>query len=178
MDKRKEANARVKNAITNAFFELLNQKPIAEVTITEIIQKAQVARASFYRNYQSKEDVMVTLVRDILERYRRTADYDLTKYYSYQNVSRAFSYFMEYKQYVLNIYNSGFGTMLLEELNQFHESIAGTMPASSLEKYYLYLFIGALYNTAIVWLKEERPASVEDITNTLLSSTNYTPALR
>lgn len=176
MDKRKEANARVKMAITNALFDLLTKKPIAEVTITEIIQKADVARASFYRNYQSKEDVMVTLVRDILERYRKTADYDLSVYYSYQNVSRAFFYFREYKQYVLNIYDSGFGTMLLEELNQFHESIAGTMPARSLEKYDLYLFIGALYNTAIIWLKEERPASIEDISNILLRRTNHVPA--
>ena len=55
MDKRKIANQKVKTSITSALFELLKEKSISEISITEIINKAHVARASFYRNYSSKE---------------------------------------------------------------------------------------------------------------------------
>ena len=62
MDKRKIANQKVKTNITNALFELLKEKSISEISITEIIVKAKVARASFYRNYSSKESVITTLI--------------------------------------------------------------------------------------------------------------------
>ena len=67
MDKRKEENLRVKKSITAALFSLVQEKQLADIHITEIIRKAGVARVSFYRNYCSKEDIVVTLIRDILQ---------------------------------------------------------------------------------------------------------------
>jgi len=37
------------------------------------------------------------------------------------------------------------------------------MPSSSIEKYKLYMYTGALFNTAIVWLSEENPVDAADI---------------
>ena len=45
-------------AITDATFDLLRTMPLSDITITSIIQKAGVARVSFYRNYSSKEEVL------------------------------------------------------------------------------------------------------------------------
>ena len=168
MDKRKEANLRVKGAITDALFALLQEQPLDRITITDLIRRAGVARVSFYRNYASKEDVLVTLVRDVLDEYRRSADYDLSDYTSRVNVVRAFNCFLRYRSYAINLYHSGFGAMLLEELNRFHVEIAGSMPASSPRRYRLYAFIGALFNTAIVWLQEDAPCSVETIADVFL----------
>ena len=70
MDKRKAENLRVKQSITNALFALMREKSLSDVQITELVGRAGVARASFYRNYDSKEDVLITLVRDVLERFR------------------------------------------------------------------------------------------------------------
>lgn len=93
MDKRKEANIRVRRSITDALFSLMKDKNFSEITITEIIREAGVARASFYRNYTSKEDVLLTLISFVLNDYRETADYNLEEYYTYQNVLRSFQYF-------------------------------------------------------------------------------------
>ena len=173
MDKRKEANIRVKSSITNALFSLMHVKSLSKITITEIIKMANVARVSFYRNYSSKEDVLVTLVRDVLDNFKNTADYDLSLYYQRKHIVRAFEYFQKYKQYILDLYHSGFGTMFLEELNLFHESIAGSIPAGSPKRYELYVYIGALYNTGIAWLLEEHPAPIEDVADIMLQYTNH-----
>ena len=37
------------------------------------------------------------------------------------------------------------------------------MPSSSIEKYELYIYIGALFNTAITWLSNEGKISAEDL---------------
>ena len=60
MDKRKAANQHVKRCITDALFSLMREKNLSDIRITELIARAGVARASFYRNYRAKEDVLVT----------------------------------------------------------------------------------------------------------------------
>lgn len=170
MDKRKEANLRVKKAITDSLFQMMEGRPLSEITITEIIKTSGVARVSFYRNYSSKEDVLITLVRDILDEFRETADYDLSDVYSTHHLKRVIEYFIKNRSYVLNLYHSGYGTMLLNELNLFHESIAGNMPASSETRYKLYIYMGAIYNASIIYLSEESPKPVDDLVRVLSSA--------
>ena len=150
MDKRKAENLRVKQSITNALFALMREKSLSDVQITELVGRAGVARASFYRNYDSKEDVLITLVRDVLERFRGEISMEQGGFYCYENVLLSFQYFLKYRDYILNLCRSGFLSALLEELNRFHESIAGTMASSSIQRYQLYAYIGALLNTGLV----------------------------
>lgn len=163
MDKRKEANMRVKRNITEALLGLMQKKSFSDISITEIIQTARVARVSFYRNYNSKEDILTTLIEDVLEQFRDEICYEDAAYYTYQNVLKSFQYFKAYSRYVLDLYLFGYGSILLEKLNDSHEMIAGTMPNHSIEKYKLYMYIGALYNTAVIWINNGTKENVEDI---------------
>ena len=165
MDKRKEANIRVKKSITTTLFHLLEQKSISEISVSEIISGAGVARASFYRNYASKEDVITTLIADILENFREDIEYDKNNFYTYENVYRSFAYFSRYETQVLDLHRFGYGSILLEMLNQFHEEVAGTMAHRSIERYTLYIYIGSLYNTAMIWLQGGQKESVEEISD-------------
>ena len=164
MDKRKEENMRVKNSITKALFHLMHKKSFSDISISELIRVAGVARVSFYRNYDSKEDVLVTLIEDVLEQFRDTIDWNDTDYYTYRNIYRSFKYFEEYGDFVLDLYQFGYGSILLEKLNRFHEDIAGVMSTGSIERYQLYMYIGALFNTAIMWLQNGKKEEVGDIT--------------
>ncbi len=170
MDKRREANLRVKQSITNTLFALMKEKSLGDIRITEIIRGAGVARASFYRNYSSKEDVLITLIRDVLDTFREEIVLEQGSFYTYENVLLSFQYFKTYQQYILDLYHCGFSSVLLEELNHFHESIEGSMPASSIERYQIYLYIGALFNTAIVWLLEDGKTSPEDMARFFLNA--------
>lgn len=169
MDKRKEANLRVKKNITKSLFRLMHEKSFSDISISELIREAKVARVSFYRNYKSKEDVLLTLIEDVLEQFRDTIDSNETNYYTYQNIHRSFEFFSEYGDFVLDLYQFGYGSILLEKLNRFHEEVAGTMPNRSIEKYKLYMYMGALFNTAIMWIQNGKRESVEDITDMFCS---------
>ena len=48
----------VSTQITDALFELLKTKELAQITVTELIKKAGVCRASYYRNFYLTEDVI------------------------------------------------------------------------------------------------------------------------
>ena len=51
-------NAYVIEHITESMLKLLNEKPIQDISISEIVDDAGVGRTSFYRNYETKEDVV------------------------------------------------------------------------------------------------------------------------
>lgn len=163
MDKRKEENLRVKRSITDTLFALMAEKSLSDIPITELARKAGVARASFYRNYSSREDVIVTLIRDILDEFREEINRRQKSVYAFESVLLVFQYFHKYRNYILDLQRSGFSSVLLEELNHFHERVTGNGQYVSIKKYELYMYIGALMNTAVTWLSEDGQVSAEDI---------------
>lgn len=48
----------VKKRMADAFVDMLYQKSYADITVTDIVNTAQVARVSFYRNFNSISDVV------------------------------------------------------------------------------------------------------------------------
>ncbi len=163
MDKRKKENMRVKRSIADALFALMAEKSLTDISITELVGRAGVARASFYRNYSSKEEVFAVSIRDVLDEFREEMDLTQGTFYILKNILLSFRYFKKYRSYILDLQHSGFSSLLLEELNHFHESVEGTMPYASLEKFGLYMYIGALVNTAVTWLSEGEQVAAEDI---------------
>lgn len=163
MDKRKIENIRVKKNITQALLDLMDEKSISEISISEIVTRAGVARASFYRNYATKENVITKLIADILEEYRATIIFEDDDFYTYHNIYMSFLFFGRYETQLLDLQRFGYGSLILEMLNQFHEEVAGNMPYSSIERYKIYIYIGSLYNTAMKWIQSGKKESLDEI---------------
>ena len=67
-------NAYVKEHITTAILELLREKPIGEISVSELCELAGIGRASFYRNFESKEDIIREYVRQLFQEWTSQAD--------------------------------------------------------------------------------------------------------
>ena len=63
---RPKRTAFVADEIERACVELLSEKYFLDITVTDIVAKAGVARVSFYRNYSSLDDVLESVIRRIL----------------------------------------------------------------------------------------------------------------
>ncbi|MDE6598230.1 MAG: TetR/AcrR family transcriptional regulator, partial [Clostridia bacterium] len=104
MDKRKEANLKVKKLITDALLALMEKKDINEISVTELITTAGVARVSFYRNYSSKENVLIVLINFILNDFRGGKEYDEIDYRTIEHIEQCFNYIYKYRNYILGLY--------------------------------------------------------------------------
>lgn len=60
-------NAYVVEHLTRSMLALLEEKPIAEISISELCDKAGVGRTSFYRNYKDKEDIVKAHIRHLFQ---------------------------------------------------------------------------------------------------------------
>ncbi len=58
-----------KNMIKKALLDLMAEKPYMEITVTDIIKRAEVARVSYYRNFNSIEEILDGLVEDKAEEF-------------------------------------------------------------------------------------------------------------
>ncbi|NEW65824.1 TetR/AcrR family transcriptional regulator [Carnobacteriaceae bacterium zg-84] len=57
---------KTEKAIQKAFFELLQQKDMAKISVKEICELAQISRNAFYQHYETKEHLYDSLLQHIL----------------------------------------------------------------------------------------------------------------
>lgn len=57
---------KTRRVIRNALFELMGEKPLPKITISEICARAEINRKTFYRHYREVGDVITELENEIL----------------------------------------------------------------------------------------------------------------
>lgn len=165
MDKRTIANQEAKQKIITAFFSLLKKKRFSEITVTDIIKTAGVARATYYRNFDVKEN--------IIEEYLNTCRKQMkpilvdenfsSETLAYENLVIRLKQISAQKENLLLLCQNGFTDFLHEESNRFAEIILGDMPIHSIERYNIYIVSGALLNLMIQWVKNDCAESPEEM---------------
>ena len=61
-----ESNHIVRESLKMAIMQLMADKPLAEISITELVKRAGVSRSAFYRNYGSKENLVEDVCRQVV----------------------------------------------------------------------------------------------------------------
>lgn len=159
-DKRIEANKLVKVKVARALVKLMEKQKFSDITITQIVQTAGVARASYYRNFDSKEEILIKVTDDIWYDYKKRSKELHQEYFSYDSILLAFRYFKTYQKFMLSVCNAGLAYIYLEMLDKHIEEMAGDMPYNDINRYAIYYYSGALYNVFLKWLEndmKERP---------------------
>ena len=62
-------NAYVVEQLTGAMLELLRERPLADISVSELCEQAGVGRTSFYRNFQEKEDILRTYIYHLFKEW-------------------------------------------------------------------------------------------------------------
>lgn len=57
--------------IEKSFLELLQEKPVAKITVTELCQKAQINRATFYKHYLDVPELLERIEEDLFNQIRK-----------------------------------------------------------------------------------------------------------
>lgn len=73
-----EAKHLTKEALETALLNLLEEKPLAQITISELVSKAGVSRNAFYRHFKTKEDIFAgRLSRSLNQIFKGLTQFDL-----------------------------------------------------------------------------------------------------
>ena len=155
-----EKNTYVKSQITNALIDLMHQKAFHDISVSELTDKAEVGRVSFYRNYDSKEDVLSEYIHIETEKWINKNDFihisvPATKEY----VVSLLKHLYEYREFIDLLLKNDI-IYLLE--NEFDERISEHLKDSE-NPWTIAYTTGGFYKLFLYWAKNGYSLSAEEI---------------
>lgn len=158
-----EKNIHVKTQITTAFLDLLAQKEFKDISISEITSAAKVSRVSFYRNYEEKEDILRTYIKQLFSGWRKDEN-TIPEHSDSDNLRRLFGHLIEYKDFYLLLCKRN----LLHLLKDILVEIYGPKPEESNFGAYTAAFLSyGLYGWIEEWFARGMEESAWEMTELL-----------
>lgn len=149
-----------KELLMTALLELLVKKPYNQITITEISSQAQLARRTFYRNFDTKEDILNLYIQKLISEYiELLGQEDTLKIY---NVARVyFTFWNKHLDFLILMEKNNLLYMLLEKYNKYLPIIHNKFKKNKEDslnnnvlEYILAFSAGGFWNTLIKWVHE------------------------
>ena len=155
----------MKDRLLRALIELAGQNDCQKPTATELIARSGVARASFYRNFKTVDDVFTYGIERMTQRYHEGKTFAKEDFHNREVMLYKFQFYKENAGIVLAFHRAKASTTLLELIIDCEIDACGDMPANSIARYELYYFSGAFYTMMINWLEsgaQETPEAMAD----------------
>ncbi len=165
----KDKNSFVKTQITETLIRLMKDTDIDQIDIRSLCNEAGVGRASFYRNYSSKEDVILHYASSLIQQWGK--DFEADPASSPLNVfGSLFDHFRKNKKFYTLLYKQDLSAIILETIK---EKI-GLLPSlSNKEAYEKAFFAYGLYGWICEWIARGMKESAADINQMLLNSDGF-----
>lgn len=165
-----KTNLQVKDEMYKALCRLLKEKKPSEVSVSDLTAEANVSRMSFYRNYNTIEDVLTEHLDEIVEDYRKEDMLIETEgelYCGKKYTEHCFDYFYRYRDFLNTLTESGMGELFLARITEYliqkwvkeETDISGKIAMSA--------FAGAIYNTYRFWKRNSFQMSPKELAQIL-----------
>lgn len=155
-----EKNTYVKSKILESTISLLSKKKISEISISEVVEDAMVARASFYRNFQSIEDVLYKeenrLVAEFNKKYK-TNEHQNIKIFFYELAK----HLKEHQQFYEVLYKSNLTHIVQETIQEKMKK--HIYPKNNIERFGLSFFSYGIYGWILSWIQNGMKDNPEDL---------------
>lgn len=146
MNFHKEEHEMVIGSVEKALAALIETKNFSEITISELVKKAGIARSTFYRNYECKEDIIRLSIRRTLEEFSQEHHpQTISERYQAQYIQEVWEYVIKYNKQLKSIHKAGLLNIYLEEINKHLLDIYGS-DLSVQDKIQLFGLAGAQCN--------------------------------
>lgn len=149
--------------ITDTLIGMLENRPLEEISISGLCARAQVGRASFYRNFSSKEEVLHRHVRRLFatwgESHRQEGGVSVSAL-----VRSMFAHFEENRSFYRLLESRG----LVHLFEDTMLASVGFDPAGPKEAAYTSAYAAyVLYGWAVVWFRRGMRESADELAGML-----------
>ena len=178
------ANTVVRRSLAIALLKFMESTPFADISVTELTQKAGVSRMGYYRNYDSK----LALLKDYLAQIEDDFPFiDLTaasesEFYAF--LRQVFDYLSKFELSTKILLNQGFEGLILDTLlnskifveyrkKQSLTCQAMTALQDKSREYNLVFASGMLYHTYIHWVRQGQTETPQQLASWLMAGGFY-----
>ncbi|MCR5372246.1 MAG: TetR/AcrR family transcriptional regulator, partial [Solobacterium sp.] len=159
-----QKNTYVKKQITAALLALLEEKPLSDISVSELTSKAGTGRVSFYRNYQSKEDILKEESDRLIKEWGRL--YESNPESAPETLFPSlFDFYRDHRDFYMILYNAGMSFIMMKTILS---TIRITPEMQNLEAYIKSFWAYGIYGWLLEWIKRGMPESGKEL-STLFS---------
>ena len=164
-------------SVKKAFSNLISEKAYKDITVQDIIDEADIGRATFYSHYKNKEEVVNALVNDIFE-HILSHNLDIEHHHDFSQkhnfshrIEHMLYHFEEDKDMLIGLLNSEGGEIFLSALKKhladaFKTNISLSKFDKIPENIVFNHAVTSLMQLILFWLKEDncciKPEDVAD----------------
>lgn len=153
--------ARSRHLIKQAFAELLNEKDMAKITVTDIVERANISRGTFYAHYLDVYDLYSAIQSNIVEAVDETIDklgidsiiLDPTEVFT-----TSLKFLDKNKSYYKLFLTSSYGEQLIRRImslaeEKFYHEISSLFEGEEITEHtcHMYYTLGGIRNILIHW---------------------------
>lgn len=166
---------RTKKLLKDALFRLLQEKPIEDITVNEICDRAMIHRTTFYKHYEDKYHLLASLMQELqlslLSAEELSVLSDRKRELYMLLADRIFSYLAENRTAYLSILEHNKSDVVLRMLYEIsvkavkgyvgnaEQAYCGEVPAAAVARFYA----GGLASLAIWYLQNGQNIALGDM---------------
>ncbi|ASA24066.1 TetR/AcrR family transcriptional regulator [Paenibacillus donghaensis] len=146
-----ESNRITRSSIEAALVLLMKDQAFEDISITGIVKRAGVSRTAYYRNYKSKEDILQSTLKEIVDKIVTAMNLHHPIRNSYDYWLALFQTLEQHMDCLRIILKVNMADTILNEMQ--NAQLNTTTEASLLTNYATYFWSGAIYSVAANWIR-------------------------
>jgi len=157
--------------IGEAFKRLIDEKPLSEISVTDLQKVSGIGRSTFYRLFDNVDDVLLFLIEEefsgLMAMYKDMDWSDFTQYLIGSIIAEG--------KGILNIVSSGKTHLVSKALrkNMTQEASKDNYIFDNTSRYMIAMFIGGCISLVSAWDENGRKESIEEIAGLMQQAFDY-----
>jgi len=169
---RKQEHMDIVEALTDALFDLMNKKTIDDISVLELITKAGIARGTYYNNYDSKEDIIVSFLDRVIDDFKNKYPVScIDDLYSHKHQRDLFYFIVRHTKSIDILKKSHMDYLFLERLN--HYLLNTGLNHCLDDEIRLMSLAGMEYNLIFNWYQKDKERIIEQMDYALKNNVKY-----
>ena len=143
--------------MTQALVELLKEKPLSAISVAEVTRKAGVSRMTFYRNYNSIEDIFDKYLDHLFRRYHEEVlqHNRHATFIQKENILLCFEFFRQYSDFVQCLMTNRLESCLREKFIESELDLSLTSRNDIKSRYVTVAYANALFGVLTEWVQRD-----------------------
>lgn len=157
-----------KQYLSEALFLLLKKEPYKNISIQKIVEKAGMSRMAYYRNFDSKDEIVQFYLNKITNAFLTKTKINLLSLDLRSYLVTLFTHLLDYQELGLLLYKNDILHFVKIEFDKVYYNKAKNKP-----ELYNYLFVsGGLFNVYKLWLSQGCKETPEELGDMLIILAN------
>lgn len=161
MNKKQQLTYELKNYLGNALLQLMKKEPFEKIRVDDIVEKAQVSRATYYRQFKSKEDLLAFYLAQKWPRYVQNKKLDWNSLSPEQSSLVFFNFMYEMREVNELVIRQGLKYLILQAMILMFPEIMTASKQISLYQDHFRAY--GLFGLSLCWIENDYDLEIDVI---------------